>query len=135
MLNRIAYVQLVIRALWQLVLYDLIDAALGFQHVYRHVERQRVVQHAFHPAEETLVCDAVSVAACLYWKRVFCLQRSVAATRLLRKSGIQACLVIGYRPSPFFSHAWVEVHGRVVNDSPGYKERMHVLCTRPANPC
>jgi hypothetical protein len=35
--------------------------------------------------------------------------------------------VIGYRPSPFFSHAWVEVDGRIVNDSPVYQERLFVL--------
>jgi len=51
----------------------------------------------------------VSLAACFYWKPVRCLQRSVAAMRLLRKCGIDGRLVIGYRPSPFFSHAWVEV--------------------------
>lgn len=129
MLNRPTSALLVIRALWELVLYDLINAVLGFRHVYRHVERQHVVQDPFLPAEEAIVCEAVSVAACFYWKRVLCLQRSVAATRLLRKSGIEGRLVIGYRPSPFISHAWVEVDGRVVNDSPAYKERMHVLCT------
>ncbi len=128
MLNRPRFVLLVVRALWELVLHDLISV-LGFRHVYRHVERQRVVQYGFLPAEEALVCEAVSVAACFYWKRVLCLQGSAVTTRLLRKTGIEGRLVIGYRPSPFLSHAWVEVNGRVVNDSPAYKERMHVLCT------
>jgi len=35
--------------------------------------------------------------------------------------------VIGYRAAPFFSHAWVEVAGRVVNDSPIYQMRLQVL--------
>jgi hypothetical protein len=35
--------------------------------------------------------------------------------------------VIGYRPSPFFSHAWVEIDGRLVNDLPGYAEQLRVL--------
>jgi len=129
MLSRPKYTLLVMRAFWELVLYSVINAALGFRQVYRHVERQRVVEHTFVPAQEALVCEAVSVAACFYWKRVLCLQRSVVTTRLLRKSGIEGHMVIGYQPSPFFSHAWVEVDGRVVNDSPAYKERMHVLCT------
>lgn len=129
MWNRPKYILLVIRALWELVLYDLINSVLGFRQVYRHVERQRVVRHAFRPDGQAAACEAVSVASCFYWKRVLCLQGSVVTTRLLRKSGIDGRLVIGYRPSPFVSHAWVEVDGRVVNDSPAYKERMHVLCT------
>jgi hypothetical protein len=128
MARRITNALLVIRAIWELIQYDLITAALGFRHVCRHVERQRVVPRALHPAAEARVCEAVSVAACLYWKRVLCLQRSVVATRMLRKTGIEGRLVIGYRASPFFSHAWVEVGDRVVNDSPAYKERMRVLC-------
>jgi Transglutaminase-like superfamily len=129
MSNRRIFPVLVTRALAELVMYDLIDSVLGFRRVYRHVERLRVASKAFLPADEALVCEAVSVAACFYWKRVLCLQRSAVTVRLLRKSGIAGRLVIGYRPSPFFSHAWVEVDGRVVNDSSGYKERMHVLCT------
>jgi hypothetical protein len=126
---RIAYAVLVLRALWELLRYDVVHAARGFQHVCRQLERQPVMpQQALNSAEKQ-VCDAVSLASCFYWKRVYCLQRSVAATRLLRQSGIHGRVVIGYRPSPFFSHAWVEVGGRVVNDSQGYRERMHVLAT------
>ena len=124
-----AYARLVIRALGELVRYDLIHPLHGFGRIYRHVERQQVAPRAFQPETDALVCEAVSLATCLYWKRVYCLQRSAVTARMLKKSGIDARLVIGYRPSPFFSHAWVEVNGRVVNDSPAYKERMHVLCT------
>jgi hypothetical protein len=128
-LNRIAYSSLVVRAFWGLLRFELINTLLGFRQVYLQVERQPVLRRAVHPAMEARICAAVSLAACFYWKRVYCLQRSAVAVRLLRRSGIHASLVIGYRPSPFFSHAWVEVEGRVVNDSPVYKERMHVLCT------
>jgi hypothetical protein len=38
-------------------------------------------------------------------------------------------LVIGYRLLPFFSHAWVEIEGLVVGDSPAYKTRLRVLET------
>jgi hypothetical protein len=66
-------------------------------------------------------------AQSLYWKRALCLQRSVATTRLLRQHGIRAELVIGYRADPFMSHAWVEIDGQVVNDSPAYQQRLRVL--------
>lgn len=120
---------LVMRAWWELLRHDLIHAGLGFRYVCRQVERQRVLPRPHQPGLETRVCEAVTLAACFYWKPVHCLQRSAAATRLLRKSGIHGRLVIGYRPSPFVSHAWVEVGGRVVNDSQAYKERMYVLCS------
>jgi hypothetical protein len=120
---------LVLQALWELVRYDVVNATLGFQRICRQVASQRVAPPKFSRQTESLVCEAVSLAACFYYKPVRCLQGSVAAARLLKKSGIKSCLVIGYRPAPFLSHAWVEVDGRVVNDSPVYKERLHVLCT------
>jgi Transglutaminase-like superfamily len=128
-LTRARYALLVVQALWELVRYDLMNAVSGFRQMYLRVERQPVAECGPDRPEPAKVCDAVMLATCLYWKRVYCLQRSAVAALLLRKSGIDGRLVIGYRPSPFFSHAWVEVNGRIVNDSPVYKDRMHVLCT------
>ena len=76
---------------------------------------------------EKTICDAVLLATCFYWKPVLCLQRAVCTVRLLRRHGIHARLVIGYRPSPFFSHAWVEVDGRVVYGSVAYQKRLMPL--------
>jgi Transglutaminase-like superfamily len=128
-MNRTTYACLVVRALWELVRYDLVNVTSGFQRIYRQVAGLHVKSRRRKPQLDALVCDAVLLATCLYWKPVLCLQRSVAATRVLRKQGIHGRLVIGYRPAPFMSHAWVEVDSRVVNDSPGYKERLQVLCT------
>jgi hypothetical protein len=124
-----SYALLVIRALWELFRYDAIHAVRGFQYICRKLEEQPLPPAEGASKREQQVCQAVSLAACFYWKRVYCLQRSVAAARVLRGSGIPARVVIGYRPSPFFSHAWVEVNGKVVNDSPVYRERMQILCT------
>jgi hypothetical protein len=128
-LTRAKYAFLVVQALWELVLYDLMNAVSGFRRMYLRVERHPVASGGVKRPAAAQVCDAVMLATCLYWKRVYCLQRSAVAALLLRKSGIDGRLVIGYRPSPFYSHAWVEVNGRVVNDSPVYKDRMRVLCT------
>jgi hypothetical protein len=123
------YALLVIRALLELLRYDVIHAVRGFHYLCRKLEEQPLPPAEGASKLEHQVCQAVSLAACFYWKRVYCLQRSVAAARVLRSSGIPARVVIGYRPSPFFSHAWVEVNGTVVNDSPVYRERMQILCT------
>ena len=126
---RIKYSWLVIRALWELALYDLVNARFGFQRIHQRVARRRVGSRRVQAGLEPLICEAVNLAACFYFKPILCLQRSVAATLLLRKYGIDGRLVIGFRPAPFFSHAWVEVDDRVVNDSPAYKERLQVLST------
>jgi transglutaminase superfamily protein len=70
---------------------------------------------------------AVEEACVWYVKRAACLQRSYVATRLLRRHGFAAEMVIGCRPLPFESHAWVEVGGRVVNDLPQYQRAFTVL--------
>jgi hypothetical protein len=123
------YTVSVVQAFWEIARYDLVNFTFGYRLIHRQLERQRVSDRPYQRRDEALVCDAVSLAACFYVKPVLCLQRSVVAARLLRRRGIGARLVIGYQPSPFFSHAWVEVEGRVVNDSAGYKERLKVLST------
>jgi hypothetical protein len=70
---------------------------------------------------------AVDEACVWYVKRAACLQRSAVATWLLRRHGVRAEMVIGCRPLPFESHAWVEVDSRVVNDRPQYQKVFTVL--------
>ncbi|HET7695958.1 MAG TPA: lasso peptide biosynthesis B2 protein [Vicinamibacterales bacterium] len=70
---------------------------------------------------------AVDEACVWYVKRAACLQRSFVAARLLRRCGFAAEMVIGCRPLPFESHAWVEIDGRVVNDLPQYRRAFTVL--------
>ena len=128
-MQRVQYILLVVRALWGLAFYDATNALLGFGYIRRQLKGQSPVTRAAASELRQAVCNAVLLATCFYWKPVLCLQRSVCAVRLLRNYGIAAKLVIGYRPAPFFSHAWVEVDGRVVNGSAGYQSRMRVLCT------
>jgi hypothetical protein len=129
MISRFAYAILAARAFRQLHRYDFWNSVRGFKKIHQQVAGQKASSRPAVPGLEAAICDAVSLAGCFYWRPVLCLQRSYAATVLLRQYGIPGRLVIGYRPAPFFSHAWVEVDGRVVNDSQGYKERLQVLCT------
>ena len=75
------------------------------------------------------LCRALDIACIWYWKRVLCLQRSAAATCLLRRHGIPAQLVIGTQQIPFNAHAWVEVDGQVVTDR-SYMREMYVVLER-----
>jgi len=60
------------------------------------------------------VCLWVARAAAHHIKRVTCLERAVAAQRMLRRRGFPADLHIGVRPVPpgFEAHAWLTLDGR-----------------------
>jgi hypothetical protein len=115
------FARFVCQAWWGLLLFDLVSRR-GFGLVHALVRRWPVAP--IQPAEGVVddVCRAVEEACVWYVKRAYCLQRSTVATCLLRRQGVAAKLVIGYRPVPIDSHAWVEVDGRVVNDRPQYQK-------------
>ena len=108
-----------------LLIFDLARLA-GFARVHEAV-RRAPVKRRVTGTDAADVVWAVDEACVWYPKRAACLQRSVVTTWLLRRHGIAADLVIGYRPVPFESHAWVEVSGAVVNDRPQYQRVFTVL--------
>jgi hypothetical protein len=123
------YASLVFRALCEITRYDVIASLCGIGCIFRHLRQQRVSHKPCNEELQRAICDAVLLATCFHWKPVLCLQRSVCTVRLLRKYGVDARLAIGYRPSPFFSHAWVEVDGQVVYGSAAYQKRLRSLLT------
>lgn len=118
---------LVFKALYEIVRYEVVLSLLGSGRILSQLRRQSLSTQPNSAGLEKTICDAVLLATCFYWKPVLCLQRAVCTVRLLRRHGIHARLVIGYRPSPFFSHAWVEVDGRVVYGSVAYQKRLMPL--------
>jgi hypothetical protein len=116
---------LALRALWEMARYDALSKAFGFAGVRRSMNPPRKCGAA--PSTVEVVCEAIGRVSSFYWKPLLCLQRSIVTARLLRFMGISAEVVIGYRARPFFSHAWVEVGGRVVNDSSAYQTKLQVL--------
>ena len=115
------------RALYEIARYEVIVSLRGSGRILSQLKRQSIAVRATDQELEKAICDAVHLATCFYWKPVLCLQRAACTVRLLRRHGIFARLVIGYRPSPFFSHAWVEVEGRVVYGSAAYQKRLMPL--------
>jgi Transglutaminase-like superfamily len=125
-LDALRLARLTARAWFGLAAFDLALLA-GFAHAHERVRACRVNprrRDAFRPEH---VVWAVDEACVWYVKRAPCLQRSAVAACLLRRHGVRAALVIGYRALPFESHAWVEVDGRVVNDRPQYQKFFTVL--------
>ena len=118
---------LVLKALAKLVVFDVYSACGGFPLLYDKVRECSVMDR--RPSSEAVehVCSAVDMACIWYWKQVLCLQRSAAATCLLRQFGVPAEMVIGAQQMPFKAHAWVEVDGRPVNDKSYMPETYTVL--------
>lgn len=116
---------LVAHAWLGLAAFDIARAA-GFARICGWLRRRRHARRSSWAQPDDVVW-AVEEACVWYVKRAACLQRSVVATWLLRRHGVPAEMIIGCRPLPFESHAWVEVEGRVVNDRPQYQKAFTVL--------
>jgi hypothetical protein len=122
----VSAVLLSIEAWAGLLLFDVLSWG-GFPLVHAFTRGRRVARRRGAPEVTARVCRAVEEACIWYVKRAYCLQRSSVATWMLRRRGVPAQLVIGYRPVPVDSHAWVEVAGQVVNDRPQYQKFFRVL--------
>jgi hypothetical protein len=125
-LNTFAMTRLVFSAYLRLLFYDAI-AATGFSKSYQFVRRCKRTSRTPRADAIERVVWAVEEACVWYYKRAFCLQRSAVCTWMLRRQGVPAELVVGFRPVPIDSHAWVEVEGKVVNDRPQYQKFFRVL--------
>jgi hypothetical protein len=120
--------QLVLESWLLLFRFEIVMHLRDLRTLHRLVERQRVnsAVSPCGPSSEEL-CHAVDLACVFYFKPVLCLQRSAATTLLLRRHGWDAEMVIGAQILPFKSHAWVEIHGKVVNDKPYILDIYQVL--------
>ena len=114
------------RVLAEILRYEVVVALRGFRGVHYGLNRP-LPPRKCQEGIESAVREAVETVTTLYWRRVLCLERSVITARVLHRYGVAAEVVIGYRLKPFAGHAWVEIDGQVVNDSPGCAEKLHVL--------
>ena len=114
---------------WLLILYiEFVMRFRDFRALHTLVRDQEVcaVPVAERCSSEAL-CHALDLACVFYFQPVLCLQRSVAATLLLRHNGWPAEMVIGLQMLPLRSHAWVELDGIVINDKPYMAEMYREL--------
>ena len=118
---------LVLRAYLRLFQFDLCLARGNLQALYDKVRTYTTAKVPTSADSTERICSAVDMACIWYWKEVLCLQRSAATACLLKRHGVPAQMVLGAQQMPFKAHAWVEVHGRVVNDKPYMREMYAVL--------
>ena len=107
----------VLRALWDLIFLDLCVLRHGFRGVRDAVVSTPVAAGPHESIDRRILIRSVHRASIYYIRQVHCLQRSAAVTRMLRRHGIAATLVVGTQVAPMRSHAWVEVDGEIVSDN------------------
>jgi len=120
---------LTLRALCELVRYDLEMAIFGFGRIQAKLQKGCVPSRVSLDPDKVQanIQTAMGLACSFYCKRVRCLQRSVVLVTLLRRYGTASQLVIGYRSPPFLSHAWAEVRGQAIDGASNYAQRLAIL--------
>ena len=109
----------VLRCIMLLALCDAALRVFGFARTFRFARRissrtssdisRDVVQPTLHN---------ILIATAFYPGRSKCLEQAVASFVLLRRRGIPADVRFGVQPYPFFAHAWVELDGKPLTESP-----------------
>ena len=111
-----------------LLLFDLLLKLGGFQRLIRKVERWPMASPRTTDRE---ICrrvrGMVDRAQMYYPKKAMCLQHAAVVTCLLRHRGVPAQMVLAAQDFPTKAHAWAEVDGEVVSDSPLVKTKYQEL--------
>jgi len=130
--GRVSLVLLIAWAWLELLRHDLTMRMHGFARAWSRLDATRTRAGRRWKHGDRIALDAIDWAVTFYPKRVLCLQRSFVTARILRKCGFPANVAIGYRAAPFFSHAWVEVGDRVINDQSAYRQQLNILLRNTA---
>jgi hypothetical protein len=115
---------MVLRAFAWLGIIDLALRVVGFQRVIRTAESAPV--SAERPDADQTIARArryahwLHIASRYHVVRAHCLQRSVVLHYWLRKEGLPSQLRVGVRKEDgeLKAHAWVELQGQVIDESP-----------------
>ena len=109
----------VLRCMITLMLCDAALRVLGYartMRVVRRVAADRSPGAGREVIERTL--HNIVIATAFYPGRSKCLEQSVAGLVLLRRRGVPVEMRLGVQPYPFSAHAWLELDGAPVTESP-----------------
>lgn len=113
----------VVHAAVLLVLARLALIILGFQRtaaIVNRFSRANDPRTNMNPMQVRASKYAVSLAAAFVPARILCLERSLVLYHKLKRSGVPVALRLGVRAYPFAAHAWVELEGSPVNETPDF---------------
>lgn len=118
----------VTRCLLLLVVVDLSLRVFGFARVTRFVKRKKISIPRY-PDRSLVdgVLRQVVAATAIYPGRSMCLEQSMLVFFLLRRREIDAHLRLGVQHYPFAAHAWVEIDGVAVTESPEVVSRFVLM--------
>jgi hypothetical protein len=117
----------VFRCLMLLALCDAALRVLGFARTLRCARwlarnssagTDQVIQPTLHN---------ILIATALYPGRSKCLEQSVASFVLLRRRGIPVDLRMGVQPYPFYAHAWLDLNGAPLTETPEVVSRFALM--------
>lgn len=101
----------------------------GMGWIYKKSKRD--AKHAAMSSnQKVIVQETVSTVSSLFYINMFksdCLTYSFTLKNALYSRGVDARLVIGVRTQPFYSHAWVEIEGNIINDDPDLRDKLSVI--------
>jgi hypothetical protein len=118
----------VIRCLFALFWCDVSLRTLGFARTLRMARKwagRRTAPHSEQLIAATL--HNIVVATALYPGRSKCLEQALAGLVLLRRRGVPVELQLGVQPYPFFAHAWLQINGVPLTESPEVTARFALL--------
>jgi hypothetical protein len=98
------------------------------QHYYKNFTSQNVNNRNIREARQ--IGRMVCVAARWSIYRANCLKRALLIWTLLLRAGIQSTLVFGAKKENFNNldaHAWVEINGEPIGESPNVREHYSVF--------
>lgn len=108
--------------------FDLLLKFRGFESLIKRVENWPTEKLRMADRETCRRVRAMVDRAQMYYpKKAMCLQHSAVVTCLLRRRGVPAEMVLTAQEFPLKAHAWAEVEGEVVNDSPQVKTKYREL--------
>jgi hypothetical protein len=70
---------------------------------------------------------SIAVATAFYPGRSKCLEQALASFILLRRRGAPVNIRLGVQPYPFVAHAWLELNGQPITESPEVVARFALL--------
>jgi hypothetical protein len=117
-----------LRAFVVLVFVKIALRTIGFRRSYRAFANAAAARSPVHrldayagahaAADVERIAHTISAAAAFLPWRARCLEQSLALCFLLRRHGRDAIVRLGVRPYPFAAHAWVELDGAPIAESP-----------------